>query len=127
MPDRRHVHANLVSASSLDANVDERELAVGRIDALAHFVMGDGGTPSATAGGHANAADGIAADLGIDGAAWALGPAMHQRDVALFHFAPRKLLPQVAMGDVVAGDENQPAGFLVETMHDTGTRLAPDL
>ena len=31
------------------------------------------------------------------------------------------------MGDVVAGDENQAAGFLVETMHDAGTRLAADL
>ncbi len=31
------------------------------------------------------------------------------------------------MGDVVSGDENQAAGFLVEPVHDAGTGLAADL
>ena len=52
---------------------------------------------------------------------------MHQRYVALLHLARGKLLPQVAVGDVVAGDEDQPAGLLVEAMHDAGARLAADL
>src|SRR5271166_5633516 len=123
MTDRRHVHADLVSTAGLDANVNQRELAVGRIDALANFVMRDGSTASAAARGHANATDGVTADLGIYCAARSLRPAMHQGHVALLHRASGKLLTKVAMGDVVAGNENPSAGFFVETMHDAGTRL----
>ncbi len=49
---------------------------------------------------------------------------MHERNVALLDLAAGKLLGQLAVCDVVLGDDNQAAGFLVQTVHDAGTHLA---
>src|SRR5450759_4868641 len=124
MANRRHVHADLVSAAGLDTDIHQRELAKWRGYALANFIMSNRRATSAAAGGHANAPHHIAADLGIDGAAVFSRPAMHQRHVTLLHLAPRELLAQLAMGHVVLGDDDQPAGVLVETVHDSGAQLA---
>src|SRR6185437_7153730 len=42
MPERGHVHANLVSSSGLDAHGDQRETAEGRVDAAKDAIVADG-------------------------------------------------------------------------------------
>src|ERR1035441_1357028 len=105
MANRRHVHADLISAPGLDTDIHQRELAKWRGYALANFIMSNRCAASAAAGGHANTPHHVAADLGIDGAAVFCGPAMHQRHVTLLDLAPRELLAQLAVGHVVLGDE----------------------
>src|SRR5690348_17211185 len=120
------MYPDLMSASSVDFDFDQRELAVGRIDAAGYLVVGDGLAASGVARSHAGAASAIATDARRDGSRVLLDPAVDQRDVFLRDFAARELIGELAMGFVVLGDYDQAAGFLVEAMDDAGAHLAAD-
>src|SRR5271165_23842 len=84
-----------------------------------------GGAGSGVAsGGHAGAADGIAGDRGVDGAVILLEVAVDERDVRLAHLAAGKHLAQLEMRGIVAGDDDEAAGLLVEAMNDARTQRA---
>ena len=64
--DRREVDSDLVGASGVDADFEEREFSVSGVELFFDFVMGDGGAASSAAGGHAGASVFVAGDAGCD-------------------------------------------------------------
>src|SRR5271170_4275233 len=62
-----HVDADLVGATSLDADFDEGEYAVGGVSPFEDVDVRDGGASVGAAGGHASAADEVAGDGEGDG------------------------------------------------------------
>src|ERR1700733_8664707 len=62
VPERRHVHANLVRASRLDPELDERKLAVGRIDLAPDRIMRHGFAAAKASRRHARAFLRVATD-----------------------------------------------------------------
>src|ERR1700690_1561035 len=70
------VDADLVSAAGVDIYCEKGELAEIGFEAALDDVVGDGFAASAAAGGHADAADGVAADGGGDGAFVVFHPAV---------------------------------------------------
>ena len=70
MAERLHVDSDLVGAAGLDADLDESERSIGAGNALQDFDVGDGGANAfagRAAGGHAGAANEVAADGEADG------------------------------------------------------------
>src|SRR5690242_7595498 len=61
MTDGGEMNANLMSASGIDLQFEQTELAEGGIKFLADGVVGDGFAPSAAPGGHAGSAHNVAA------------------------------------------------------------------
>src|SRR5271165_5090916 len=106
-----------MGAPGFDAHVHQRKLSELRRDALADLVVRHRDSASAAARRHASASHGVAADGGVDSSLILRGPAVHQGDVALLHLTAGELVRQLAMRRVVLGDDDQPTGFLVETMH----------
>jgi hypothetical protein len=127
MSERRQVYANLVGAASVDFDVEQGEFAVIGVDAALNGVVGDGFAASGAASGHADAADGVATDGGGDGAFVVFQMTVDECDVSLLDFAGGELRGQLAMGGVVLGDNDEAAGFFVETVYDAGTKFAADL
>src|SRR5207247_9737728 len=103
-----------------------RKLSKWRFDPALHVIMRDCLAAPTSTGGHANPADGIAADRTRNGAAIFHRPSVNQGDVRLLHPASGKFSRQLAMSSVVLLDHNEPAGFLVEAMNDAGAELAAD-
>ena len=54
-------------------------------------------------------------------------PAVHQRDILLLYLASGELRPQLAMGDIVLGHDDQAAGFFVESMNNARPQLTADI
>src|SRR5580658_6887264 len=123
MAERLHVYTNLVRASGLDVDLQQREPAMSTVDALDDAPVRDGVAAAGASSGHACAAHDVAADGKMDRAFVTLDVAMHERDVDLAQVARGEVLRERAMRDVVLGDDNEPAGLLVETVHDAGTQL----
>src|SRR6185312_1770318 len=120
MPDRREMNANLVGAAGFNADGDEREFAEAGFHSLQDGVVGDGGAGSfLAAGGHAGAADCVAADGGVDGSLLLLERAMDEGDVGLANLAAGKHFAELEVGGVIAGDDDEAAGLLVEAVNDT--------
>ncbi len=126
MPKRRHVHANLMRASSLDLELDQRKLAVRRIDFSLHYVMRYRVAATVAPRRHARAALGVAADGALNRAAILLRPAVDERDIGLMHLSRAELLREAAMRFIVFRHHHQPTGRAVEAMHDPGTKFAAD-
>jgi len=125
-----HVHTNLVGTASLDADFDQREGAVSSGDALDDLDVGDGVADAfmaeRAAGGHAGAADEVAADGQLDGDGIFRQVAVDEREVGLGNLALAEHLAKLAVGAVVFGDEDEAAGQLVEPVDDAGAEVAAD-
>src|SRR5712691_11115284 len=100
------MHANLVSASGIDPQFEQRELAKFGIDPPLHRVMRYGFATARAASCHSRAADAITADAAGNRATVLFHPSMDERDVGLLHQAPGKLRSQFAMRFIVFGDQN---------------------
>src|ERR1700680_3155165 len=74
MTERRHVHADLVSAPSIYFQLQQCELAECRINPLLNHVMGDRLAPLFTPGRHLGAMHAIAAYAAADGSLVTLHP-----------------------------------------------------
>lgn len=121
----RHVDADLVRASGFNAHADEGELAKAGCEAADHFVVRDGvAGVFGWSGGHAGAAEGVAADSGRNGSLLTLDVAVHERNVSLADLARGEEFGEGCVGLVVFGDDDEAAGFLVEAMDDAGAKLA---
>ena len=118
------VDADLVGAAGFDADFDEGEGAVGAGDAFEDVEVGDGGASVGAAGGHAGAADEVAGDGEGDGSVVLFEVAVEEGDVGLGDLALGEHLAELAVGAVVFGDEDEPAGLLVEAMDDAGAEIA---
>jgi len=62
MSDRGQVHADLVGASGLDLEFEQRKFAVIGVQLTSNRVVGDSASATAAAGGHASAAEKVTAD-----------------------------------------------------------------
>ena len=124
MAERLQVDANLVGAAGLNADREQSEPAVGAFHALQHLPVRDGGAAAGAARGHAGAAHGVAADGQGDGAGVLRGPAVHQREVALAQAALAEHLAELAVREIVLGDDDEAAGLLVQPVDDAGAQIA---
>ena len=113
VPDRCHVHPDLVGAAGLQDDLDE----AGRPERLQRVVMrhrrpapGDDGEPAVTGR--------VPADRGIDGPAERIGVALHESVVALVHLAVPECALQRAIGRLALGQHHQPRGVRVQPVHD---------
>src|ERR1700684_1438104 len=97
MPKTRHMYPDLVRSSRLNPHLDERELAVGRLQSLQHLVVAYRVAPTRAPRRHARSPRGVAGDRSIDRALQLLGPAMHQGNVFLMDLASRKLFCELAV------------------------------
>src|SRR5579872_2426495 len=118
------MHPDLMGAPGIDLDFDQRELAVGGIDPAKYMVVRKRVPSAGMARCHADAANTVTTNGGGDRARVFLHPAVNQGNVFLLYFALGKLLSEFAMRFVILGDDNQPAGFLVETMDDAGAHLS---
>src|SRR6266850_1215383 len=123
MPQRRHVHADLVGTARVNFYLQAGKFTEWGFEFLDNAVMRDGIATAVTAGGHARPLDAVAADGSIDGSRVGLRPALHQRAVGLFDFAPGKLFGEIAVRSVILCDQDQAAGLFVEAVYDAGTQL----
>ena len=111
------MHANLVRATGVYATTHERRQGS---EFFLHHPIGFGGTP-AFARRHPVAMDGVTADGAVHGTAVFFRHAGHQGQIFLFEGARGELIGQGAVRGVVFGHNEQPGGFLVETVHDART------
>src|SRR5947199_10331511 len=100
------MHANLVSASGIDPQFEQRELAKFGIDPPLHRVVRYGFASARAASCHSRAADAIAADAAGNRAAVLFHPSVDERAVGLLHLTPGKLPCQLAMRFIVFGYQN---------------------
>src|SRR5208282_6252837 len=107
-----------MSAAGLYADVEQRKLSERGGDAVTNFKARHRRTASAAARCHSGASHCVAADLAFDSPSILGQPAVHQSYITLFHLSARELLRQLAMGHIVLRNNNQPAGFPIETMND---------
>src|SRR5437588_4909248 len=121
------MHADLVGASGLDSNFQQRKFPVGRRNPLHHRVMRDRLTSSDAASRHAMATAAVASNRSVNGPLVALGPAMYQRDIFFLQRARRKLLRQLAMRFIALGDDDEAAGVFVQSVHDSRPQIAARL
>ena len=124
MSQRRHVNADLVSSTGVDFDFEQSELAERRIELAQNVVVRDGLALAGSLCRHSYAADGVAADAGVDGPALFLGPAVHQRDIGFLHFTFRELRGEFAVSVVIFRDHDQATGFFVETVDNAGAHLS---
>src|SRR5947199_6758020 len=124
MSDGRKMHPNLVCAASLNPDLKQRKFAVTAVDLLQNFPVGNGFASLAAARGHALAAHTVAADRSRNCVLRVKHPSVHQREVDFFCFPPGKLLGQFTMRFIGFGHYDQPAGFFIEPVHDTGPEFA---
>src|SRR5260370_22356712 len=117
----------MMGAASVGFYFDEGELAVVGLQAALYYVVGSGVAASTASRGHADAANGVAADSGRDRAFVVLRPAVHEGAASFLDAASCELSCQFAMGCVVLCGYDQATRFFVQTSHDAGTQLAADL
>src|ERR1700676_599839 len=117
MTERRHVHADLVSAPSIYFQLQQCELAECRINPLLNHVMGDRLAPLFTPGRHLGAMHAIAAYAAADGSLVTLHPAVHQRDIFLLNLAPGELCGQFPVCFVIFRYHYKAARCFIETMY----------
>src|SRR5207244_12823996 len=85
------MHANLVSASGVDPQFEQRELAKFGIDPPLHRVVRYGFASARAASCHSRAADAIAADAAGNRAAVLFHPSLDERVLGLLHLPIRGL------------------------------------
>src|SRR3982750_2039612 len=100
MPQRGHVHPDLVGAAGVDFYLQKREFTVCTLDLLCDFVVRDGISATVSSRGHTGPFDPVAAHRRIDGAGIGLRPALYQRYVFLFHLTSGELIAQIAVSGV---------------------------
>ena len=116
VPDRGEVGADLVRAAGLQAGL---EVGLGA-EQLEHLEMGAGLARGGAGDGHAVALARGAADRGVDRARPRGEVPLRQGEVDPLDLATLDLRLQGAVGRVVAGDDEQAAGPLVEAVDDPG-------
>ena len=101
------------------------------MDALEDLDMGDGVADTLGVGGaargHSGATDEVAADGKVDGDVFASEAAVHEGDVGLLELSRGEHLAELTVGAVVLGDDDDPAGLLVEAMDDAGAKVTADV
>ena len=120
MVERREMDADLVGAAGVELDFEER----GRTNASEGAPVGASfaraGKDEAAAGGHPDAAPGVAGDGEVDDAGGGVEMAFDESDVGLFDFAIAEGFAEFGVSEVVFGDEDDPGGLLVEAMDDAG-------
>src|SRR5271165_2016371 len=120
------MHADLVSASGLDLEFNQRELAVWRIYFSLHGVMGDRLAAAGTARRHSRAPLRMAADGTLNGPAILFWPAVNQGNVGFVHLASAELSGQTLVRFIILCYHHQAAGGPIQAMHNSGTKFATD-
>src|SRR5258708_14674538 len=124
---RRKMDADLMCPACLDPYLQKRELTVDAVNLIDHLPVRDGFTAIATTGGHTVAPDQITADWSVDCSFGLLHRAMYERNVSLLDFPQGKLRRQFAVRFVRLGNNQQSAGFFVQTVNDSRAQLTTEL
>src|SRR3954468_24841682 len=86
--------------------------------------MGNSFPPACAASGHTSSTHAVAAYVGGNSARIPLQPAMYQRYISLFDFAPGELVSYFAMRKVILCNDDKPAGFFIEAVDNSRPRFA---
>jgi hypothetical protein len=113
VPDRGHVHPDLMGAAGFQ--VDRYQ--AGGAEGLERVVMGHAGPPVADHGEPA-VARGVPADRRVHGAAQRVGMSLDQRMIALVHRALPEGALQRAVGPLALGHHHHARGVRVQAVHD---------
>src|SRR5450755_1934389 len=124
MSQRRQVHSDLVSPTGINFQVEQGELAERRINSLLNNIMGDGLAPTLPPDCHFGAMHAITANGATDRPFVVLHPSVHECNVFFLDLALRELRRQAAMGLVIFRNDEESAGGLVETVHDSRTHFS---
>src|SRR5437588_12964327 len=106
----RQVHPYLMSAPGINLQLQQCELAEDGVELAASLVVGHSFPSAHPPSRHAGASNPIAANTGPNCSVVLLQPSMHQRNVCLLRAPLRKLESQLAMGFVILGHHDEPAG-----------------
>ncbi len=110
---RREVHPDLVRATGLEMDLDQR----GRAERLDHLVVGHAGPP-ARDDGPAVVLGGMTADRGVDAPGQRVRMPLHESVVDLLHRSFAKGLFEPRVGEFALGHHHQAAGAHVQAVHD---------
>src|SRR6266849_4493353 len=114
------MHANLVSPSGLQFDVEQREPFEASTNSINRKRW-----PAATDDRHSRAVTRIARDRLIDFAGFLFHLSANERDVRLEHSARAKLIREMLVGCFCLGHHQQTGRTFIQTMHDPRTRGAP--
>jgi hypothetical protein len=115
MVNEPEVDADLVGASGLDFNVEER----GRVKPFEDSETRHRG-PAGTDHRHSLSLSRIAADWRVDGGFFVRHHTARERDIALVNGSPLPLLDEAVPGPVGFRDDHQPGRVLIEAMNNAG-------
>ena len=121
MAHMRHVDADLVRASGMDAHGHQREILARAAPEHAPVAVGRLAAPLLRDNGHLDLGGRMAAQRFPAGARLR-GHALHQGQIFLVDFPPGKGLAHAQAGGLVQGHEQKAAGVLVQTMDHTGAQ-----
>ena len=113
MIDRGEVYADLVGASCLDIDIEERKLFKSLADLPKRESL-----PAVRSDGHLRAMPAVARDGPIDRAGILTRVAMHKGDIRLLHFPITKRRRQCFLSLNILCDNDQPRSVFVEPMYD---------
>ena len=120
VPDARQVHADLVCPAGADPHFEQGKAA----EAAQHAVFAPGGPAARQPRRHPGAADRVTRDGLLDAPGFAPDVPVDQREVDLLDLALGELPREIAMGGVIPGYQQDPAGKAVEPVHDAGPQFA---
>jgi hypothetical protein len=127
MADGGKMHADLVSAASVQLDFGECGGTDAGEDAPVRAGFASFGENEAATGGHAEAIFGIAADGGVNAAARFRENAFDERDVNFFYGAEAEGVAEFGVGGVIFGDEDYAGSVFVEAMNDAGAERVATL
>src|SRR5579884_2566321 len=107
------MHTDLMCTPGFDLYLDEGKPAIRRLKSLKDAVVRNGFATTGPACRHTGAAHQVAADRALDCARRLGKPALNQSKVLLLNAAAGELGGQLAVSDVVLGDDDQPAGVAI--------------
>ena len=120
--DRGKMHADLMCASGVDLDFEQREFR----EPAQNAVIGKSGAPATGARGHADTACRIAFDGRIDAAPIAARRSVDEREVHFLDFARGPLRGEVAVRGIVERDQEDSTGVFVEAVDDAGAQRSTD-
>lgn len=113
------MNADLMGASGADAHF--KQCVFG--EAAEHFPLRGGMASGAEFAGHAGTANGIASDGFVDGAGIGFHHAVDQREIDFLDGAGLKLLRQVAVRGIGAGNDEDAASFFIQAVDDAWAQV----
>src|ERR671922_75581 len=113
----RQVHPDLMSTPSINLQFQQAEFPEDGVELAANLVVGNGCPSAHSTGGHPSTSNSVAADAGLNRPVILLQPSMHEGNVGLLRAPLRKFESQLAVGLVILGHHDEPAGVFVQAMH----------